>query len=210
VTTLLLLVTLALGGALTPEEAFAGFASEVVVILASIYVISGALEHTGVLTGLGHTLMRLSGGRVRRLSLLLSGATATVSTGTNNATATAVFLQPALEAARAARASPSKGLMPLAFGSILGGTCTLIGTSTNIAVSGALASLGGLEPLTLFELTPVGLVLLAVGLVYLSSIGHRLLPEHADASLTEAYEVRRYLTEMRIEEGSPLVGQLVF
>jgi di/tricarboxylate transporter len=208
--TLMLLIALTLGGVLSPQEAFAGLASDVVVILASIYVITGALQQTGILAGLGDALWRLSAGHVRRLALMLAGATAMVSTVTNNTTATAVFLQPALEAGRQARISPSKLLLPLAYGSILGGTCTLIGTSTNVAVSGAIVALGGLEPLRLFELTPVGVVLLAVGLAYLSTIGLWLLPENIDDGLTDAYEVREYLTEVSLAPDSPLAGQLVF
>jgi len=207
--TLLLIVALLLGGVLSPADAFAGFASEIIFILASIFVISGALQQTGVLGGLGERLSRVAGGSARRLATLFSGATGLISTVTNNTTATAVFLPPALEAARHSNTSPSKLLLPLAYGSILGGTCTLIGTSTNVAVSGAMEGFG-LAPLTLFELTPVGLILFGVGILYLSTIGYRLLPDHRDESLSDAYEIREYLSEIVVGASATLVGQRVF
>jgi di/tricarboxylate transporter len=207
--TLLLLLGLVAGGVLTPQEAFAGFANEIIIILTSIYVASGALQHSGVLAALGERLQRLAAGSGRRLTLVLAAATAATSTVMNNTTATAVFLPPALEAARRLRVNPSKVLMPLAYASILGGTCTLIGTSTNVAVSGTMAALG-LPPLTLFELTPAGLALVAAGFLYLFTVGHRQLPDHAEESLAAAYEIREYLTEVVILPGSHLIGQRIF
>jgi di/tricarboxylate transporter len=100
-------------------------------------------------------------------------------------------------------------LMPLAFASILGGTCTVIGTSTNVAVSGYIAK-AGLEPVKLFELLPIGAILFAVGLIYMLTIGKFLLPKHPVADLAEKYAVRDYLTEIVIMEDSPLAGQHVF
>jgi di/tricarboxylate transporter len=207
--TLLLLLGLVVSGVLTPPEAFAGFGSDIVVILVSIYVASGALQQSGVLAALGERLAKLAAGRGRRLALLLAGSTAAVSAVMNNTTATAVFLPPAMEAARRSKVSPSKLLMPLAYASILGGTCTLVGTSTNVAVSGAMAALG-LEPLGVFELTPAGLVLVATGFVYLFTIAQRQLPDHPETSLAEAYEIRSYLTEVVVLPGSAMAGQRVF
>ncbi|HEX6202930.1 MAG TPA: SLC13 family permease [Thermoanaerobaculia bacterium] len=209
VVTLLLLIALILGGILTPAEAFAGFASELVLTLAAIFVLSGALQQTGAVAGLAERLERLAAGRPNRLLLLLLAATGAVSSVINNTTATAVFLPPGMAAARRLGVVPSRFLMPIAFASILGGTCTLIGTSTNLAVSGFLAAAGE-PPLGLFELAPVGLVALPIGIAYLLTAGRRLLPDRGDASLTDTYAIRHYLSEVRIGPGSPLAGQRVY
>lgn len=207
--TLLLLIALIVAGILTPAEAFAGFASELVLTLVAIFVLSGALQQTGAVAGLAARLERLAGGRQNRLLLLLLGATGALSAVINNTTATAVFLPPGMAAARRLAVPPSRFLMPLAFASILGGTCTLIGTSTNLAVSGALAAAGE-APLGLFELAPVGLLVLPIGIAYLMLVARRLLPERDEVSLTEAYAIRQYLSEVRIAASSPLAGQRVY
>jgi di/tricarboxylate transporter len=102
--------------------------------------------------------------------------------------------------------SPSKLLMPLAFGAILGGTCTLIGTSTNLAVSGALPRYG-MEPFSMFELTTVGVSIVGVGMLYMLLVGLRLLPRRDSQSLTEQYHVRQYMTEVIVLDDSPLIGK---
>jgi di/tricarboxylate transporter len=126
----------------------------------------------------------------------------------NNTTATAVFVAPVISAAKKAMISPSKLLMPMAFASILGGTCTLIGTSTNIAVSGYIAR-SGMQPLSLFEITPVGLLILFIGTIYMIVIGQRLLPAHRDESLTGELAIRQYLSEVVVVPDSHLIGQRI-
>jgi di/tricarboxylate transporter len=118
-----------------------------------------------------------------------------------------MFLPVVLGIAARRNISPSKLLMPLAFGAILGGTCTLIGTSTNLAVSGALPRYG-IQPFTMFELTRVGVVIVAVGMFYMLLVGIRLLPVKKSAeSLTEQYHVRQYMTEVIVLDDSPLIGK---
>lgn len=206
VITLLLLIALVTSGVLTPAQAFAGFSSEIIIILGSIFVISGALQETGVLDLFGARLMKLAAGGANRLLLLLMPASAAVSAFMNNTTVTAMLQPPVIGMARRANLSPSKLLMPLAFASILGGTCTLIGTSTNVAVSGYIAA-AGMQPLGLFEITPIGLVIVAVGIAYIMFIGKRLLPDHRDTSLTADYAMREYLSEIVVMPNSPLIGQ---
>jgi di/tricarboxylate transporter len=99
--------------------------------------------------------------------------------------------------------------MPLAFASILGGTCTVIGTSTNVAVSGYIAK-AGMAPIGLFELLPIGALLFGIGIIYMVTIGKWLLPNHKVTALTDQYAVREYLTEIKVLNNSPLVGQYVF
>jgi di/tricarboxylate transporter len=126
----------------------------------------------------------------------------------NNTTATAIFLPPTLGIAKRLKVSPSKLLIPLAYASILGGTGTLIGTSTNVAVSGYITQLG-MEPIGLFELLPIGLIILGIGLLYMLLISSHLLPDHRDEPLSEGY-ARQYLTEVFIMPDSRLIGQKIF
>jgi di/tricarboxylate transporter len=208
VTTLLLLAILVLSGLLSFEEAFAGFASEIIVILASIFVLTGAMMKTGVVDTLGAFIHRVAGGSRRRILACVMGVTCGVSAFINNTTTTAVMLPAVLGVCRKARVSASQVLIPLAFASILGGTCTLIGTSTNVAASGYLQK-SGLAPFTLFEFLPVGLVMVAGGSALMLLFAHRLLPEHVEASYTEEYEIKEYLSEIVIPPGSPLAGRAI-
>ncbi|HMJ05457.1 MAG TPA: SLC13 family permease [Chthoniobacterales bacterium] len=204
--TFLLLIALVAGGVLVPLEAFEGFSNEIIIILGSIFVISGALQETGVLDLLGARILKLAGASPNRLLLLVMTSTAGISAFMNNTTVTAMFLPPTVGVARRAKLSPSRLLMPLAFASIMGGTCTLIGTSTNVAVSGYIKKVG-LPELGMFEITPMGLIIVAVGITYMMLIGRWLLPEHKVASLTTNYAMRDYVSEIIVLPNSPLIGQ---
>ena len=247
--TLLLLISLVATGILRPEEAFAGFSNDIIVILASIFVVSGALQRTGVMDAVGMRLHKIASGSNNRLLLAIMSVVSFVSAFMNNTTVTAIFVPPVMGVAKQSRISASKLLMPVAFASILGGTCTLIGTSTNVAVSGYIAKEGHkraeraselresldkgnhteeeqagirrqieastgeaarLEPLGLFEFTPIGLIIVAVGITYMMLLGKRMLPAHKDESLTEEYDIREYLTEIVVLPSSHLVGQRIF
>jgi di/tricarboxylate transporter len=105
--------------------------------------------------------------------------------------------------------SPSKVLIPVAYASILGGTCTLIGTSTNVAVSGYIAGVG-LEPLDFFEILWMGLILFATGIVFILVFWKRILPDHKEASFSEEYQIKQYLSEIVVTKKSNLIGQVVF
>lgn len=203
--TLLLLISLIVTGILTPQEAFAGFSNEIIIILASIFVISSALQQTGIMDFMGAYLLRIAGTSSNRVTLALMGIVGTISMFMNNTTATAIFIPPTLDIARRIQISPSKLLMPIAYASILGGTCTLIGTSTNVAVSGYIAQ-QGLQPIGLFELLPVGLIILGIGIFYIIFISKYLLPEHEEG-LAEDYAIREYLSEVVVTPNSTLTGQ---
>jgi di/tricarboxylate transporter len=209
VVTLLLLMVLTMAGILTPTEAFAGFSSDIIVILASIFVISGALQKSGIMDAIGARLHAIARGSTNRLLLIMMLLIGSISSFMNNTTATAIFVAPIMGVAKRAGVAASKLLMPLAYASILGGTCTLIGTSTNVAVSGYIAR-SGMQPLSLFEITPVGLLILAVGILYMVVIGQRLLPDHTDESFTEEFAIREYLSEIIVPPDSPLTGQIIF
>jgi di/tricarboxylate transporter len=194
---------------LPPDEAFAGFSSDIIIVLASIFVISGALQRSGFIDAIGQRLFRFSGQNPNRFLFVMMSVVGGFSAFTNNTTVTALFLSPVLGIAKKLKVSPSKLLIPLAYASILGGSCTLIGTSTNIAVSGYIKNIG-LEPIGLFEITGIGLIILGVGIAFMMTIGKRLLPDYPDESLTKDYNIRAYLSEIIVTEGSGLIGQKVF
>jgi di/tricarboxylate transporter len=207
--TFILLITLVVSGILTPGEAFAGFSQDIIIILASIFVISGALQKSGVMDALGAQLHRIASGSENRLLFSIMAVVSAVSAFMNNTTVTAIFVPPTMGIARESKISVSKLLMPVAFASIFGGNCTLIGTSTNVAVSGYIAKIG-MQPLTMFEITPVGLIIAFVGIAYMMLLGKHLLPDHKDESLTEGYAIREYLTEIVVMSNSNLIGQKIF
>ena len=207
--TLMMLLVLLGTGILTTRQAFEGFSEDIIIILASIFVLCGALQETGVVDRTGARLLKIAGRSENRLLIVLMVAAAAISAFVNNTTVVAMLVGPVIGLARRAKISPSRLLLPLAYASILGGTCTLIGTSTNVAVSGYITR-AKLEPIRLFEITPIGLILVAVGVVYLLLIGKRFLPERVEPSYTEDDAVREYLSEIIIVQGSPLVGQTVF
>lgn len=208
--TLALLCLLVLSGTLTVNEAFAGFGNEVIVMLGSIFIIGAALRETGVLDTLGGLLSRHSGGRPRAVAIGMMTSVGAISGFMNNTTVVAMFLGPVIGLARRLKISPSRLLMPLAYASILGGTCTLIGTSTNVAVSGALKQMG-LDEIGMFEITPVGLVLFGAGLVYMICVGMRWVPERDRSAVDDGNgAMREYLSEVVILPNSPLIGQEIF
>ena len=207
VVSLLLVMALVLTNTLTAAEAFAGFGNDIVITIAGLFILTGGLARTGVVDLVGRRLHRTAGESEFRMVALIMFAAAFCAAVMKNTTTTAMFLPVVLGIAARRKMSPSKLLMPLAFGAILGGTCTLIGTSTNLAVSGALPRYG-IAPFTMFELTRVGVVIVGVGMLYMLLLGLRLLPRGAPAeSLTEQYHIRQYMTEVIVLDDSPLIGK---
>lgn len=204
---LLLVIALVLTNTLSAAEAFAGFGNDIVVTISGLFILTGGLAKTGVIDEVGRRLHRTAGDSEFRITALIMFAAALCAAVMKNTTTTAMFLPVVLGMATRTGISPSKLLMPLAFGAILGGTCTLIGTSTNLAVSGALPRYG-IEPFTMFELTRVGVAIVGVGMLYMLLIGIRLLPRGKPAaSLTEQYHVRQYMTEVIVLDNSPLIDK---
>jgi len=222
VVTIMLVVGLVLTGTLNVPEAFAGFGNDIVITIGGLFILTGGLVKTGVVDAVGRRLHRITGGDEFRLTALVMCVAAAMSSFFNNTTVAAMMVPVVIGIAHRAKIKPSKLLMPVAFGSILGGTCTLIGTSTNLAVSGALGKLGQnqelaarhaldpavLAPFTMFELTPVGIAIVAVGLLYMLIAGLRLLPARGEAgSLMDQYQMREYISEVIVLPDSPLVGK---
>lgn len=208
IVTIGMLVVLSLFGIITPKEAFEGFSSDFIIILASIFIISGALSETGLLDKLGSQMIKVVKNKTLFVgyTMFVTGA---LSAFMNNTTVTALVTGPVIGMCRKLGLSPSKVLIPVAFASILGGTCTLIGTSTNIAVSGYIAQVG-MEPLRFFEILGVGLIFLATGIVFILIFYKTLLPDNKEGGYSERYEIAQYLTEVVVSKESGLVGQIAF
>ncbi len=209
IVTLLLLIALIGTGILDTREAFNGFSADIIIILASIFVLCGALQDTGVVDAAGAHLAKIAGQNETRILIVIMLVAAAMSAFINNTTVVAMFVGPTVGLARKAKISPSRILLPLAYASILGGTCTLIGTSTNVAVSGYIER-AHLKPIGLFEITPIGLILVGVGVVYLLLVGRYFLPKKLEPSLIEGDAVRNYLSEIIVIKDSPMIGQTVF
>jgi di/tricarboxylate transporter len=206
------LVLLILGGYLTPDEAFTGFASPAVITMLSIFMVGAALLHTGVADLVGSRIHALVGSREVPLILAVMAVVALLSSFMNNIAATAVLMPAVGSIARRAGLSPSRLFMPLSFGAILGGTTTLVGTPPNI-VATAMLRAAGLEPFELFDFTPLGLAILALGIVFMATLGRALLPtRHLSApgpgagDLAQVYQLRDLLFSIRIPHGSRLDG----
>jgi di/tricarboxylate transporter len=208
VVTIFILAILCLTKVLTPKEAFDGFSSDFIIILASIFIMVGALQKTGVIDTFIARLISIKKYPPRVILFFVMIVAALSSAFMNNTTITALMLNPTIGLSKLSSIAPSKILMPLAFASILGGTCTLIGTSTNVAGSGYIAA-QGLEHIGMFDFLPIGLVLLGVGILYMMTIGQMLLPVNQKESLEEDYAVRDYISEVVILEKSELIGEKV-
>lgn len=204
---LLAFSALLLTGILTPREAFVVFSNEAAITIACMFVLSAALEHTGVIDAIGRKLNSLGGRSDLALLALTLPVVALISAFVNNTPVVVVFMPIMISLASRRDIKPSKFLIPLSYACIMGGMCTLIGTSTNILVSSTAEKLGH-APLSMFELSKVGLPLALVGLVYLLTIGRKLLPDRDTlASLLQSTEHRQYLTEAVIAGNSPLIGK---
>ena len=200
------LAVLLLLGLVPVDQAFAGLSSPATVTVACMFVLSAGLVSTGAVRLAGDRLLRHGPRSEAGLLVLIAFTIAPLSAFINNTAAVAIFLPIVLQASRGLRLSPSKLLMPMAFLAILGGTCTLIGTSTNILVT-SMAAERGVPPFRMFEFTPAGLLWFAVGATYLLLVGRRLLvPRVAPGAADSGYHLGPFLGELRVLPGSPLAG----
>ncbi|KAB2963604.1 MAG: SLC13 family permease [Thermoanaerobaculia bacterium] len=208
VVALVVLATLLVSGQISLAEATQGFSDPAVLTVLMMMVLSEAISESGVVAQVGHRITRWSGGHTGLQVALLFGVTGVLSMFINNTAAVAMFIPVAIQLAKQMRASPSRLLLPLNYSAIVGGTCTLIGTSTNILVS-SLAADRGLAPFSMFEFLRMGIFYFAAGMAY-NLLLVRRLPDRGDpASLTGKYQLATYLTEVRVPASSPLVGRTV-
>jgi di/tricarboxylate transporter len=201
------LVALVVLGVVEPAQALPGFANPSVITVGALFVIAGALRNTGGLEVVSSRVF----GKVRRLRealLRLTAATTVASAFLNNTPIVAMFLPVVMGWAKRQQLSPSKLLIPLSYAAIVGGVCTLIGTSTNLVVSGLLES-RDLPGFTMFELSWVGIPCAALALGFLVLLAPRYLPERVDVLRLAGEAQRHYLAEMRLQAPSPLIGKTV-
>jgi len=210
VVAMIVLASLVLTGLVPIEQAFSGFASPAVITVWSVFIVSGGLTRSGVADTIARLVMRFAGTNPIRLIVLIMVGVGLMSALMNNIGAVAILLPAVISIARGTNTAPSKFLIPLAWGSLMGGNMTMIGTPPNILASGILESYGNLEPFQFFDFLPMGIIVLGTGILYMVLIGRRLLPERmSGAELTQSYQIEDYLTEVRILEDSPLIGKTV-
>ncbi|MEM6457034.1 MAG: SLC13 family permease [Acidobacteriota bacterium] len=193
----------------TPAQAVAGFGNEAVITVMMMFVLSDGLVRSGLINRAAYRFAAVSEHSHWPSTILLMLLTAVMSAFINNVAALTIFMPVALHLANHHRVSPSRLLLPLSYASIFGGTCTLVGTSTNLLIS-SLAHEQGFPPFTMFEFLPLGLILFAIGLLYTIALPMRRLPPRVPITeLTRRYGLASYLTEVKVPKGSDLLGQTV-
>lgn len=201
------LIVLGAAGVLTPQETFSGFANPAMATVAALFVLSAAMRETGALElTLGKLFGRAKselGGMVRTLPVL-----AGLSGFLNNAPIVAMMTPLVIDWCRRNKIAPSRMLIPLSYSTILGSSITVIGTSVTLTVAG-LVNQSGMEPLTLFELAPVGIPMTITGLLYLFFIAPRVLPSRTDPASEVGERRREYTVSMLVEDDCPLIDQSI-
>lgn len=193
-------------GVVDPAEGLAGFSSSATLTVGAMFVLSSGLSRTGVVDHLGQLVTQLFDRGFWFGLVAVMVVVGLLSAFINNTPVIAVFIPILLGVAKDTGISITKLLMPVSFASLFGGVCTLIGTSTNIIVN-SIAEENRLEPFTMFEFAPLGVIMFAAGTAYMLIFGVRMIPERAGrGDLVEKYELTDYLTEIVIGEDSASVG----
>jgi di/tricarboxylate transporter len=211
---LLVMGTLAVTGLVSPTDALAGFSNPAVVTIWAVFILSGGLTRTGIGNILGRKLLKVAGKQQLLLVLIIMVIGGGLSAFMNNVAVAALMLPVVMDIARKTGHSPSILLMPLAYGSLLGGLTTMIGTPPNILVSEALRD-NGLRPFGLFEFTPPGLIIMACGVAFMAFIGTRMLSRRNVSIETTKdrqdfrshYELQECLFQIHVPPTSALVGK---
>ena len=211
-------VSLMLTGILTTAEALSGFSSSAVLTIAALFVVGGAVMQTGLAGAIGRRILTVAGDSPNRLILVIMLTVAVLSGFMSDTGTVAVLLPAIISLAWNAKISPSKLLIPLTFGALLGGAMTLIGTPPNIIVSDLLRE-NGLTPFQFFDYTPIGLILLAAGILYILLVGLRLLPDHQPKQeiqrvetpdeLAKHYQLPDNIFRLRVRRSSSVVGKSI-
>jgi di/tricarboxylate transporter len=206
---ILIILALSLSGVLEPEEALSGFSSEPAIMLAAIFVLSGALYHTGLSERLGYWVKRLAGKSFERIIGVVMPAVALLSAFTHHVTMTAIMLPPVMNLARENDIPASKLLMPLSFAASLGTTMAIIGAPAFLIANGLLKQ-SGQDGLGIFSIAPIGLTLLVAGTLFVLLVGRFLLParQSGDESV-DHFRLDGYYTEFVLLPESSLVGKTI-
>jgi di/tricarboxylate transporter len=218
VVALSVVVALMLTGILSPPEALAGFSNSAVLTIAALFIVGGSVMQTGLAGLIGQRILKIAGEDETRLMIVIMLSVAFLSGFMSDTGTVAVLLPAIIVIAGRAKISTSRLLIPLSFGSLLGGAMTLIGTAPNIIVSDLLRK-EGLESFTFFSFTPMGLILLVTGIIFMLTIGRKILPNHqapqADLPVTkpeeliDIYQLDEHIYYLRVENQSALVGLTV-
>ena len=198
-------------GYLTPSEAVSGFSNPAVITIGLLFILSSAIQKTGLLEYIVVTINRLVQSS-KTIGLAAYYFTISIASSLiNNTAIVAIFMPITIRLAHTYKVSPSKMLIPLSYAAILGGTLTLVGTSTNLLVNSIYMSYEGAQPLGMFEFFKYGFIILIIGTAYLLFIAPKLIPSRTTtSSLTKSYHLGGYLTEMKIRAGSVLIGKSCF
>ena len=212
---LMVLGTLVLTGLVTPPEAVAGFSNPAVIAVWAMFILSAGLTRTGIANVIGHTVLRLAGRQETRMIVVIMLTAGILSAFMNNIGVAALMLPVVIDVARRTRIPASRLLMPLAYGSLLGGLTTMIGTPPNLLISGSLEA-AGFEPFGLFDFSPIGGAVLVAGTIFIALVGKYMLPRkkpeeetqrRSQRNLRMQYGLQSRAFEMRVPADSILVGK---
>ena len=203
---LMTLGALVILGIISPVEALSGFSNEATVAVAAMLVLSMGIDRSGALEPLIRMLSRIRHPWVLTLAVML--VIAPLSAFVTNIALVATFLPLALRVCQRTGTSPARVLMPMAFAAQMGGVCTLIGTSSNLLVD-SISRGHGLAGFGMFEFTGMGAVLAVVGIAYMMLVGRWLLPKQVDVGVPEQTDIGKYVTELRVDEESGLIGKSI-
>lgn len=209
-------LSLMLSGILSPEDALAGFSSPIVVTVAALFLVGGAVMQTGLADNISQRMMSLAGKSTIRLLTIIMGSVAVMSGFISDTGTVAVMTPAVISLARRKGINPSKLLLPVSFSALLGGATTLIGTPPNIIVSDLLST-AGFPAFNFFDFTPIGLSLLLAGILYIASTYRWLLPDRKPTSsvqrvetpeeIVQLYKLPQDLYRLRVRSSSPITGQ---
>ncbi len=200
---------LVLTGIISPEQGVSGFSNSATVTVASMFILSAALYKSGAVVSVGNYMAQLFKLNFWFGILAMMLVVGVISAFINNTPVVAIFIPILVGAAAKSKHSVGKMLMPLSFASMFGGVCTLIGTSTNILVSGVAAD-HGMEPFSMFEMSKMGLIFFGAGIVYMMVVGIHLIPKRkVDDTLIQKFGMGEYLTEIVLLSKAPSVGKTI-
>ncbi|WP_321447427.1 SLC13 family permease [uncultured Cohaesibacter sp.] len=217
---IIVMLSLGLSGVLTPSEMLSGFGSTVVILIAGLFIVGEALAQTGISYAVGDKIVQIAGDKEWKLITLLMLAVAALASVMSVTGSGAIFIPIAIRLANRAAISPSRLLLPLAYGALIGGMLTLIGTPPNLVANAELQK-AGMEPFNFFIFTPIGLIMLAMAIIHMLIYGRFLLPRKASGehvtnkgrrtlqSLLRAYDIEDKIVRLTVNAESKLVGETV-